>query len=252
MVAADATADAVRRARALPDLRVGLHLVLVRGRPALQPAEIPDLVGPDGQFATRLVRAGARFFFDARVRPQLAAEIRAQFERFRATGLALDHVNAHNHMHLHPTVLDMVVRIGAAYGLRAVRLPHEPFAASWRAAREGFVRRLANDVLLQPLVHAHRRKLRRAGIATNDHVFGMNDSGAMDRRRLLAFLDNLPEGVSEIYCHPATGPWQGMEPEARGYRVADELAALTDDQVAASIDRLAIERTSFGALAGTA
>jgi hypothetical protein len=43
-----------------------------------------------------------------------------------------------------------------------------------------------------------------------------------------------------------------MEPEARGYRVADELAALTDDQVAASIDRLAIERTSFGALAGTA
>jgi hopanoid biosynthesis associated protein HpnK len=252
MVAADASGDAVARAKSLPELKVGLHLVLVRGRPALPPGRIPDLVGADGQFSTRLAQAGFRFFFDRSVRRQLAAEIRAQFERFHATGLVLDHVNAHNHMHLHPTVLDLVVRIGADFGLRAVRMPHEPFGPSWRAAREGWARRLANDVLLQPFVHAHRRKLRRAGIATNDHVFGMNDNGAMDRDRFLAFISQLPDGVSEIFCHPATEVWPEMEPEARNYRVADEFAALTDSKVAELIETMRIERISFGALARAA
>ena len=249
MVGAEAAEDAVRRARRLPALRVGLHLVLVRGRPVLPAAEVPDLVGADGAFSTRLVRAGVRFFFRPRVRRQLGTEIRAQFEKFRATGLTLDHVNAHNHMHLHPSVLGLVLRIGADYGLRAVRLPHEPFLASWRATGEGLLRRVANDLLLWPLLAAHRRRLARAGMVCNDYVFGMNDAGTMDRNRLLGFLAHLPEGISEIYCHPATGPWAGMEAAAGRYRFAEEFAALTDAAVAAAIPRLGIERTAFGALA---
>jgi hopanoid biosynthesis associated protein HpnK len=249
MVGAEAADDAVERARRLPSLRVGLHLVLVCGRPVLPAAQVPDLVGADGAFSTRLVRSGVRFFFRPRVRRQLAAEIRAQFERFKATGLTLDHVNAHNHMQLHPTVLGLMLRIGADYGLRAVRLPREPFLASWRATGEGLFRRAANDLLLRPLLAAHRRRIARAGMMCNDYVFGMNDSGAVDRNRLLGFLAHLPEGISEIYCHPATGPWAGMEAAAERYRFADELAALTDAAVAAAIPRLGIERTAFGALA---
>jgi len=248
MVGAPALDDALARARRLPSLRVGLHLVVVCGRPVLPPAEVPDLVGRDGAFSRELVRAGVRFFFRPRVRRQLAAEIRAQFERFRATGLPLDHVNGHNHMHLHPTVLGLIVRIGRDYGLGAVRLPHEPFLASWRAARRGFARRLANDLCLRPLIAAQRRRLGRAGVRSNDYLFGMNDSGAMDRERLLALLANLPEGVSEIYCHPASGPWPAMDPGARHYRVADELAALVDGAVAGALGRLGIEPTAFGDL----
>jgi hopanoid biosynthesis associated protein HpnK len=248
MVAGAAADDAVERARALPGLRVGLHLVLVRGRAVLPPVEIPDLADAAGNLPTALFGAGVRFFFSPRVRRQLAAEIRAQFEKFRATGLTLDHVNAHNHMHLHPTILGLILRVGADYGLRAVRLPHEPFLASWRAAGDGLARRLANDVLLRPLLAAHRRRLAHAGIARNDYVFGMNDTGAMVRERMLGFLAHLPDGVSEIYCHPATGPWPGMEPLAAGFRFGEELDALTDRAVAASLARLGIERTAFGAL----
>ena len=248
MVAGAAAKDAVERARALPELRVGLHLVVVRGRAVLAPDALPDLVDAEGNLPSALFGAGLRFYFSPRVRRQLAAEIRAQFDAFRATGLTLDHVNAHNHMHLHPTVLDLILRIGADYGLRAVRLPHEPFLASWRAAGEGLSRRLANDVLLRPLLAAHRRRLARAGVARNDYVFGMNDSGAMVRERMLGFLAQLPDGVSEIYCHPATGPWAGMEPLAAGYRFGEELEALTDSAVAAALARFGIERTAFGAL----
>jgi len=249
MVGAPAADDAVARARALPSLRVGLHLVLVCGRPVLPPAAVPDLVGPDGRFSERLVRAGFSFFFRPRVRAQLTAEIRAQFERFAATGLSLDHANAHNHMHLHPTVLGLMLRIGTEFGLAAVRLPHEPFLASWRGAGEGFAGRLAGDLALRPLRALFRWRLRRAGVACNDQVFGMNDSGAMDRARLGGFLDHLPDGVTELYLHPATAPWPGMDAGARHYRVADELAALTDPGVAARLAASGAAPTSFSALA---
>ncbi len=252
MVAADAADDAVRRAKAIPTLRVGLHLVLVCGRSVLSQSEIPDLVDANGWFSTQLVRAGFRFFFLPRVRRQLAAEIRAQFERFRKTGLSLDHVNAHNHLHLHPTIFRMIVEIGKEFGLTAVRIPNEPFLPSWRATREGFWRRFINDICLRPFVAMHRRRLARAGLKWNDYTFGMNDSGQVDLKTLLGFITNLPQGVTEIYCHPATSIWPEMEPAARHYRVTDELDALTDETVLATLRQFDIETTTFNTLpAGT-
>src|SRR5882757_2815693 len=89
MVGAAAAADAIARARRLPQLRVGLHLVLADGVATLPRAQIPDLVDAQGRFGNAMTRDGARFFFLPQVRRQLAAEIRAQFAAFAATGLAL-------------------------------------------------------------------------------------------------------------------------------------------------------------------
>ena len=133
MVGAPAAADAVARARRLGTLRVGLHLVLIDGAPSLPPDQLGSLVRCDGRFDDNPLRAGLRFFFRPGARRRLAAEIRAQFEGFHATGLALDHVNAHKHMHLHPTVARLLVEIGRDYGMRAVRLPAEPRAPLRRA-----------------------------------------------------------------------------------------------------------------------
>jgi chitin disaccharide deacetylase len=122
MVGARAAADAIERARRLPELAVGLHVVLVNGRPVLPRERIPDLVDEHGEFFGDLLRAGLRFFFLPGIRAQLAAEIRAQFERFTQTGLTLDHADAQSHMHVHPTIFRLIVEIGREYGLRAVRI----------------------------------------------------------------------------------------------------------------------------------
>ena len=87
MVAEQAAADAVARAKANPTLAVGLHVVVVAGRPVLPPERIPDLVGRDGLFSSELARAGVRYFFRRAAQRQLEAEIRAQFAAFAATGL---------------------------------------------------------------------------------------------------------------------------------------------------------------------
>jgi hopanoid biosynthesis associated protein HpnK len=226
MVGGEAATDAVERSRRLPCLRVGLHLVLVDGRPVLRPDEIPDLVGPEGWFRHDMVGAGFRFFFDPRARRQLAAEITAQFDAFAATGLNLDHVNAHKHFHLHPTIAGLILEIGKPRGMRAVRIPVEPGRALRRIepGRGGGY---------QPVVDLWaalaRRRFQRAGMLVPDQVFGLRWSGAITAERLLGIVRNLPPGLSEIYLHPATeGGFAGAAP---GYRYAEELAALTDPRV---------------------
>ncbi len=241
MVAAPAAADAVVRARRLPGLRVGLHLVLVAGRPVLPPHEVAGLVGANGHFDDNQGRAGLRYFFAPAARRALAAEIRAQFDAFGATGLALDHVNAHKHMHLHPTVARLVVEIGRDYGMRAVRLPAEPTAALRRA----FPGERWRAPAWSPAIGALRRRLRRAGLATNDHVFGIAWSGQMVEERLLGLLPYLPPGVSELYCHPATGTTPALAAAMPGYRHADELAALTSPRVRRRIAELGIELIGY-------
>ena len=212
MVAAPAAQDAARRAQALPGLHVGLHLTLADGRAVLPRRQIPDLVDADNRFHDDMVGAGWRFFALPRVRAQLAAEIRAQFAAYAALGLRLDHLDAHKHFHLHPTVLSLIVRIGRDFGLRAVRVPAEPG--------------LRMTQLLAPWIALLRARLRRARIASNDQIFGLAHSGAMNEARLLGILQALPAGVTEIYLHPATESGRSIAASMPDYRHQQELQAL--------------------------
>ena len=229
MVNEPATADAVRRARDLPHLRVGLHLVLADGHAVLSRRLIPDLVDRDGRFGSRMFRDGVRFFLLPALRRQLEAEIRAQFEAFAGTGLLLDHVNAHKHFHLHPTLLQMIVRIGRDYGAPAVRVPQEPL---WFRQRGGAaIADSAGALALSPWLSLMKRRLRAAGIAHNDQLFGISCSGSLDESTLLAILARLPPGVTEIYSHPAVEMSGPVAASMGAYRHADELAALLSARV---------------------
>lgn len=226
MVSGAAAADAVARARDLERLRVGLHLVLVDGRPILPSRLVPDLVDGHGDFRHDMMRAGAAMFFRARVKAQLAAEIEAQFEAFAATGLALDHVNAHKHFHLHPTIAALMLKFAARHGARGARVPLEPQEILARVEPH---RPSGTVFLTAPFARRLRRQFRSMGINAPDHVFGLAWSGAMTAKRLKGLLEHLPHGVSEVYLHPATGPYPGS---AEGYSYREELAALTDPDMA--------------------
>lgn len=249
MVAAPATQDAVERARRMPDLAVGLHVVVVNGRPALPVDQVPDLVDDNGEFLIDLVGAGFRFFFRPGVRRQLEAEIRAQFERFAATGLRLDHVDAQCHMHVHPTIFRLILKVGKEYGMRAIRIPREPFGLSYRAAGDRFGARLGNTMLTEPWLALMRARARREGVACNDYAFGVNDPGAMTEPRVLALIEGLPPGVTELFFHPATGPFAGSDPGTENFQWAAELAALTSDDVRGAVERRGAASVTYGEIA---
>ncbi|WP_156679925.1 hopanoid biosynthesis-associated protein HpnK [Sphingomonas profundi] len=244
MVAGAAVDDAVARARTMPALGVGLHLVLVDGRPVLPAARVPALVGRDGRFRDDMVRSAIRIFLDPAARAQLAAEIEAQFAAFAATGLPLDHVNAHKHFHLHPTIAATILRFGRRFGMAAVRAPIEPRGVLRR------IERVPGRDVAAPWARRIGRGMRRAGMTVPDQVFGLAWSGAMDARRLGGLIDHLPAGLSEIYAHPATADdYPGHAP---GYACRAELAALTDPAMAARLAARGVATGRFADFADSA
>ena len=240
MVGGPAAAAAVELARRLPRLAVGLHLALVDARPVLPAHEVPDLVDQHGQFRANMARAGAAMFLLPRARRQMVAEVRAQFKAFRATGLTLDHVNAHKHFHLHPSILSAVLAAATEFGVRDVRMPLEPSAIVGRidGARPGPALAAMNR-----WTRFQRARLKRAGIATPDQVFGLAWSGAVTPARLAGLIANLPEGVTEIYTHPAMS--SGFPGAAPGYRYEEELAALTSTELRRQIVAAGIASGGF-------
>ncbi|MFQ5660777.1 MAG: hopanoid biosynthesis-associated protein HpnK [Gammaproteobacteria bacterium] len=237
MVTAAATQDAVARARTLPDLAVGLHLVLVDGNPCLPVGVVPALVDRHGLFSKHLASAGCRFFFLPAVRRQLEAEIRAQFQTFLATGLALDHVNSHHHMHLHPTVLGLILKIGREYGLKAIRFPFEP--PGHTGGNEWPHRVLA------PWLALMKNRIAQAGIHRNHQIFGLRESGGMNSERLLAILQRLPDGITEVFFHPATRRWPGLEAGAEQYHYEQEYQALIDPRIAEAVRQSGVRLIAF-------
>ncbi len=248
MIGSPAAADAVERARRNPSLRVGLHVVVVRGAPVLARQRIDRIVDREGMLRRDLVRASFRWALDRKARAQLHDEIEAQFEAYRATGLSLDHVDSHNHLHVHPIVFDLLLEIGPRYGMRALRIPDEPALASYRAAGDRFFSRAVWPLFLAPWMRRMRKRARRAGLVTNDFVFGMRDSGHVTRDRVHGYVRVLPEGVSEIYAHPSTNGANG-DPLAAGYDHAGELAALVDAGVRRAIDEAGVELVAYGDIA---
>jgi chitin disaccharide deacetylase len=240
--------DAIEKARQHPSLKVGLHLVVVEGRPVSEPGRIADLVDGSGAFSSNLTRAGFKYFFYPGIRKQLEAEIRAQFEAFCRTGLVLDHVNAHNHMHFHPTVLRLILKVGKEYGLKAVRLPNEPPIRSWKVARKSPGSRLCSWIFLYPWIGVMKCLLRRAGIRHNDFLFGMADSGSMTLDLALGFIRNLPAGVTELCFHPATRRSPEIDSTMPDYRHQEEFKALTSKALIELLQESGIQKIAFSDL----
>ncbi|EDY16389.1 YdjC-like protein [Chthoniobacter flavus Ellin428] len=183
--------EAVRIAQRHPALCVGLHLTLCDGRASA----ISAITDAAGRFVTSPARAGLRYAFRSSLAESLQCEIRAQFERFRAFGLAPTYWDGHTHLHLHPTVLRLTLPIALEYGFRATRLVREyPPSSSLLPA------------IFRQLSRAAQPGLQRHGIAFNDRIFGLRDTGKMTTQILTSSLECLPDGLTEIYFHPGAEP----------------------------------------------
>jgi len=195
--------EAVALARENPKLGVGLHLTLLCGKSALPPEQIPGLVNARGEFSDRPVAAGMRYYFDHDLREQLRAEIHAQFAKFRATGLPLDHVNGHLHLHLHPTVFGILMEEAVPLGIRHFRLTRDCLYRSRRMTRGHWFYRVSHAAIYEWLSRRARQPLRRHGIRHPQISFGLLQNGCVDEDYILRLLPELPPGDSELYSHPS-------------------------------------------------
>jgi chitin disaccharide deacetylase len=227
--------EGVRIARANPRLAVGLHLTLTDGVPVLPAAQIPALTQKNGRFRDDMAALGLLLTLSPLAKAELAAEVAAQMARFTETGLTCDHVNAHKHYHLHPLIAAALMQAAAGAGVRCLRLPWEP-GALVRTVDPTIPRPMIQtgaEWALKPWCRMLRQRARNWNLLAPDQVVGLAWSGHFTTERLLGVLPLLPEGVTEIYFHPATSG--GFPGSADGYNYVGELAALCDPRVAAQL-----------------
>jgi len=223
------SAEAVRLARENPRLGVGLHLTLLMGRSALPPDKISGLVNSRGEFSNNPVGAGMNYFFKPGLREQLRAEIHAQFEKFHATGLPLDHVNGHLHLHLHPVIFKILMADADQLGIKRMRLTRDCLARSRRMARGRWFYRVSHAAIYEWLSRRAREPLRRRGIKHAQIAFGLLQNARVDEEYILKLLPELPPGDSELYSHPSLDEFK------------HEFGALVSPRVKELVKKLGIE-----------
>lgn len=245
MVSGDAFQEAVELARQNPGLAVGLHLVAICGKAVLPARDIPALVDSEGRFSAQPTRAGLKYYFSPESRRQLRMEIEAQFEKFKATGLPMSHVDGHLHMHVHPVIFGTILDLAPRYGTRAVRVPCGELGPAFRLDQSQYMKKLQHAFLFWMLSRYMRRKLSRQGLVYADRVFGNLLSGRINERHFLGILPSLQPGFHEIYFHPAERP--ASSPTAEQRQCALELEALLSPAVRSRLQELGIGLSTYSA-----
>jgi hopanoid biosynthesis associated protein HpnK len=234
--------DALTRAAICPDLGLGLHLTLTAGRPLSPPERVPTLVDGEG----RLLLLGtllARLTL-GRVRgDDLRRELTAQVEWALKRGVRPDHLDSHHHVHVHPRVAPIVIALAREHGVSWVRSAAEGGVAASIAARSA--KDAARTLAASTLGVYGRALFRRAGLRTPRHFRGIGLGMGFGEAGLLATLEALPPGLTELMAHPG----HPDEELARLTTFADgrdrELAALTSAAARDAVRRRRIRLTSF-------
>ncbi len=195
--------EAVTLAKENSRLGVGLHLTLLHGHAALPGGKIPGLANARGEFSNNPVAVGMKYFFKKSLRDQLRAEIHAQFDRFHAAGLPLDHVNGHLHLHLHPVIFKILMEDSDSLGIRHFRFTRDCLARSRRMSRGHLFYKISHALVFEHLSSRARQTLRQKNIRHAQITFGLLQDSRVDEDYLLKLLPELPPGDSELYSHPS-------------------------------------------------
>lgn len=230
MVTGPAFADATALARRMPGLGMGIHFTLVNAKPVLPPAEIPSLVDPRTEELVPDHGAFVKRFLQGKIRLQdVRRECTAQLDRFLDTGLVPTHADSHQHMHVLPGIIDVILDLCLDHGIPALRIPAIP--VSLGATRLSNLGEQVGRMGLHVLAERARKKAQAAGIRTPDHFGGIVAGEAVDKNALRTILLNLKDGTTEVMLHPGTSNEILIPATQWDHDFEAELAAATDPDI---------------------
>jgi hopanoid biosynthesis associated protein HpnK len=237
--------QAVSLAHDNPGLCIGVHLTLIQGRAVLPPAQLPHLVDSRGNFLNDPVAVGWRYFFQPQGLPEIRRELAAQIEAVLAAGLKVWHLNSHVNLHLHPRIFPVVVDLAREYRIPAVRLGREDWGATLALAPDHPLPKVAQGLIFDMLSRRAEKIAADAGLAYNDHVFGLLNDGRMTEDYVLGLVTRLEPGVTEIYCHPGLFADAELKRWAPAYRRQEELSALISPWLRESLAAAGVRLCDF-------
>lgn len=245
MVNGNAFDDAVVLAKRNPSLSVGIHLVLVQGKSTLSPREIPDIVNSAGYFSNNSVLAGLKYFFIKSMKKQIEKELRAQMEKYISAKLEITHINSHLNIHMHPTIFNIVLKLAEEFGVRNIRLTSDKFFLNLKLDRGALTYKLAHSLIFNLLATINKKKLRKHGFRFADVVYGLLQSGNMHESYVVSLLNNLKNGISEVYFHPDSLPSENWIGREANYKYVEEFQTLLNQKIKRMIEENSIRLVDY-------
>jgi len=248
-----AFAGGVQAACSAPGLGVGVHLNLSDGPPVADRETVTSLLNEDGKFAggpeSLLLRRARR-----RLRlAEVESEWDAQIQKVRDAGLAPTHLDGHKHVHMLPGLFEIALKLAKRHDIGAIRVSLE--ASSLRAALSSGKKQHAAVLLkqgvqargLKLLARDAREQAGRAGISTADYFCGIAQTGELTREGVAQFVKSLPDGTTELMCHPgyADVALQKTQTRLQDSRQT-ELQILTDTGIRNLVASLGIRLIDYG------
>jgi predicted glycoside hydrolase/deacetylase ChbG (UPF0249 family) len=203
-----ALGSGVELARTTPGLGVGVHLNLSDGEPVAGRELVTTLLNERGEMEGRPESLLLRLARRSILLEEVEREWDAQIQKVRDCGIEPTHLDGHKHVQMLPGLFEIALRLAKRHGIAAVRVSHEE--SSLRAALSAGPKQKGAVVMKQG-VQARGLKLlapdaheqaERAGIATADYFCGIAQTGELTREGVLRLMEILPEGTTELMCHP--------------------------------------------------
>lgn len=221
-----------------PELGIGVHLNLSDGAPTAPADSVPGLLNKTGQLEgspeSLLLRLAARNL----LLDEVEREWDSQIVKIRNAGISPTHLDGHKHVHMLPGLFQLALRLARKHGIGAIRISHEESRLRAVLSSGG---ELKTSVLLKQGIQARGLKLlardaremaERAGISSPDYFCGIAQTGVLTREGVERLLESLPDGTTELMCHPGYVDEELRKTKTRlqGSRQT-ELEILTDTSV---------------------
>ncbi len=209
-----------------PDLGVGVHLVLTRGKPLLPADEVSTLVDDRGnfykfhQFASRITELNLN---------EVCAEWRAQIEAFIAKGRRPDHLDSHHHAsYASQSLLAVMLELAREYNL-PIRYPVNPMGN-------------------MPVDGSFMRILDQSPVRSPQSCITSFYGDEVNTENLVEIISSLPEGTSELMCHPGYADRELMESSSYNTARELELQILVSPEIKTSAEKNRIKLCRFSDL----
>jgi hopanoid biosynthesis associated protein HpnK len=245
MAGAQGFEHAVKTANSAPGLGVGVHLTFVGEKPVGDLREVASILD-DTEYLHKNYTDFIKKYVQGKIDlKHVSYETFAQIEKITKSGLKLPltHLDSHQHLHVLPGVIDIVIKAALEFNIKAIRVPNERFL--FRGGYNAGLGRLIGRSGLTALALLAKQKIKKASLFAPDNFFGMLAGGNLREEYLLNILNALPAGTSEVMIHPGDDDAALKAKYGWPYNWQAELAAVTSPQVLEKIKEEKIELISF-------
>src|SRR6516164_6325457 len=251
--------SALVASKSTPSLGIGVHLNLSDGPPTAPREAVTSILNDDGEFLggpeTLLLKIATGSINLYEVEDEWSAQI----EKIREAGIQPTHIDGHKHVHMLPGLFEIALRLAKKHGIRAIRVAHEEstlrsLLSSAGEQRAGLVFKQSVQARgLKLLAPDAREMADHAGIATSDYFCGIAQTGVLTREGVEKLLESLPDGTTELMCHPG---YVDEELRKTATRLQEsrqtELQILTDGSLRKLVATRGIRLISYRLMGGVA